>query len=306
MLEEEDAQLKGKAPKPPGPARVTRAQIDEALQKELKEGGDSAGGGERGCPLGCGRGRLGPGGAGAAGQGRETIRRSQSLLTCRGLREGQPRSETASLPPSGPSWGGGLVPVLPADRSFPGREAEEPPGGALGGEPEPAGAGGGRGGSPHHRGGHRGAQVGLGRLCRGFRVGECLFRGGSRGAPSRSGRQRPGPLPVGSLAEQGALLCPLALSACGAPGGLCGHLLRGSPWGGAGPSRTSRSLCHQPRGGAAAPLPSFDPGWGSARFLGAWRAWGGAFRRAGRLGAPPPRSLGVQRGWEPASRAKGP
>ncbi|KAL7993066.1 hypothetical protein Chor_017322 [Crotalus horridus] len=44
MLEEEDAQLKGKAPKTPGPARVTRAQIDEALQKDLKEGGDTAGG----------------------------------------------------------------------------------------------------------------------------------------------------------------------------------------------------------------------------------------------------------------------
>lgn len=46
LLEEEDAQLKGKVPKPPGPARVTRAQIDEALQKELKESGDAAGGGE--------------------------------------------------------------------------------------------------------------------------------------------------------------------------------------------------------------------------------------------------------------------
>lgn len=47
LLEEEDAKLKGKAPKPPGPTKVTRAQIDEALRKELKESTDAAGGGEQ-------------------------------------------------------------------------------------------------------------------------------------------------------------------------------------------------------------------------------------------------------------------
>ncbi|XP_063147081.1 coiled-coil domain-containing protein 124 [Candoia aspera] len=41
LLEEEDAKLKGKAPRPPGPGKVTRAQIDEALRKELKENGDA-------------------------------------------------------------------------------------------------------------------------------------------------------------------------------------------------------------------------------------------------------------------------
>ncbi|XP_070599265.1 coiled-coil domain-containing protein 124 isoform X2 [Erythrolamprus reginae] len=42
LLEEEDAQLKGKAPKAPAPTKVTRAQIDEALRKELKDGTDPA------------------------------------------------------------------------------------------------------------------------------------------------------------------------------------------------------------------------------------------------------------------------
>ncbi|XP_034281760.1 coiled-coil domain-containing protein 124 [Pantherophis guttatus] len=43
LLEEEDARMKGKAPKPPGPTKITRAQIDEALRKELKESTDAAG-----------------------------------------------------------------------------------------------------------------------------------------------------------------------------------------------------------------------------------------------------------------------
>uniref|UniRef100_A0A8C6VCD6 Coiled-coil domain containing 124 n=1 Tax=Naja naja TaxID=35670 RepID=A0A8C6VCD6_NAJNA len=43
LLEEEDAKLKGKAPKAPGPTKVTRAQIDEALRKEIKESPDAAG-----------------------------------------------------------------------------------------------------------------------------------------------------------------------------------------------------------------------------------------------------------------------
>ncbi|XP_007443910.1 coiled-coil domain-containing protein 124 isoform X1 [Python bivittatus] len=42
LLEEEDSKLKGKAPKPLGSGKVTRAQIDEALRKELKENGDTA------------------------------------------------------------------------------------------------------------------------------------------------------------------------------------------------------------------------------------------------------------------------
>uniref|UniRef100_A0A8C5SJR7 Coiled-coil domain containing 124 n=1 Tax=Laticauda laticaudata TaxID=8630 RepID=A0A8C5SJR7_LATLA len=47
LLEEEDAKLKGKAPKAPGPAKVTRAQIDEALRKEMKESADAAGNAEK-------------------------------------------------------------------------------------------------------------------------------------------------------------------------------------------------------------------------------------------------------------------
>ncbi|XP_060642147.1 coiled-coil domain-containing protein 124 [Anolis sagrei] len=44
LLDEEDAQLKGKAPKaPPPPGKVTRAQIEEALRKEAREDGEVAG-----------------------------------------------------------------------------------------------------------------------------------------------------------------------------------------------------------------------------------------------------------------------
>ncbi|KAH0625974.1 hypothetical protein JD844_034370 [Phrynosoma platyrhinos] len=42
LLEEEDAKLKGKSPKPLTPGKVTRAQIDESLRKEQKENGDAA------------------------------------------------------------------------------------------------------------------------------------------------------------------------------------------------------------------------------------------------------------------------
>ncbi|XP_061456761.1 coiled-coil domain-containing protein 124 [Rhineura floridana] len=42
LLEEEDAKLKGKMPKPVPPGKVTRAQIDEALRKEQqKENGEA-------------------------------------------------------------------------------------------------------------------------------------------------------------------------------------------------------------------------------------------------------------------------
>ncbi|XP_063003125.1 coiled-coil domain-containing protein 124 [Elgaria multicarinata webbii] len=41
LLEEEDAKLKGKQPKPLAPGKVTRAQIDEALLKDQKENGDA-------------------------------------------------------------------------------------------------------------------------------------------------------------------------------------------------------------------------------------------------------------------------
>ncbi|XP_013924688.1 PREDICTED: coiled-coil domain-containing protein 124 [Thamnophis sirtalis] len=44
LLEEEDAKLKGRAPKPPGPTKVTRAQIDEVLRKDLKDSPDVAAG----------------------------------------------------------------------------------------------------------------------------------------------------------------------------------------------------------------------------------------------------------------------
>ncbi|XP_054837469.1 coiled-coil domain-containing protein 124 [Eublepharis macularius] len=40
LLEEEDAKLKGKSPKPLVPSKVTRAQIDETLRKDQKENGD--------------------------------------------------------------------------------------------------------------------------------------------------------------------------------------------------------------------------------------------------------------------------
>uniref|UniRef100_A0ACB8F388 Uncharacterized protein n=1 Tax=Sphaerodactylus townsendi TaxID=933632 RepID=A0ACB8F388_9SAUR len=41
LLEEEDAKMKGKSPKPLVPNKVTRAQIDESLRKEQKENGDA-------------------------------------------------------------------------------------------------------------------------------------------------------------------------------------------------------------------------------------------------------------------------
>ncbi|XP_062815882.1 coiled-coil domain-containing protein 124 [Anolis carolinensis] len=44
LLEEEDAQLKGKAPKgPPPPGKVTRAQIEETLRKDTREDGEAPG-----------------------------------------------------------------------------------------------------------------------------------------------------------------------------------------------------------------------------------------------------------------------
>ncbi|XP_077188072.1 coiled-coil domain-containing protein 124 [Paroedura picta] len=41
LLEEEDAMMKGKSPKPLVPNKVTRAQIDETLRKDQKENGDA-------------------------------------------------------------------------------------------------------------------------------------------------------------------------------------------------------------------------------------------------------------------------
>ncbi|XP_060089386.1 coiled-coil domain-containing protein 124 [Heteronotia binoei] len=41
LLEEEDATLKGKSPKPLVPNKVTRAQIDETLRKDQKENGEA-------------------------------------------------------------------------------------------------------------------------------------------------------------------------------------------------------------------------------------------------------------------------
>lgn len=199
-----------------------------------------------------------------AGRGRETIRRCRRLLTHGGLREW--RGQGRRPPSLRPFLGGGqsrcrssrLRPAIPSPAEKPKSHLEVPLEENL-----------------NRRVLEEGAVE-----ARTIEDAIAVLRWGrlSRGGRGGAGRRRLGPPPVESVAGRGALLCPLALSVCGASvSTACGPRRGGRGW----PQQNEQFP----------PLPSSDHGWGSALLLGACRA-GGDLQQSWEASSPPPV-------WEP-------